>query len=412
MADNDTQANGSPPKPAARRRPARSAGPKARAASSDAKSRSRRETVDVAFALGGLAGNNGHGAALLQAALDVGAKPDLISCTSGQIRWVHRYVQRCGARPRPAESLKDLLLEEIHEVEPTKLGWLDDVILMLKSTAMLNSEEVKARLATVEWPANVVANIGAALARITQNAMDDPMALFAAHRELLQLKPAQTMVPLFEDAFLEEVSDVFKAADIGIMFNAYNVRTGEEYVYLNDRARDVLGVQYGDKKQDSGRVCYQPITPEAVRQGLWLYEYGFADGVDVIDGAYYRQVILGELARAKTIFVARPINRRWIGALPTDEKALLDLKTEVNFNGAYHRERDTIDLVNRMLQKRQIEKQAVDQEGYHEVKVVEIEMTTQESFFDYLREDVGVFDNAYTRAIKQLKEWRDGRTSS
>ena len=43
--------------------------------------------------LGGLAGNNAYGAGVLQAALDKPLKPDMISCTSGQIHWVHRYLK-------------------------------------------------------------------------------------------------------------------------------------------------------------------------------------------------------------------------------------------------------------------------------------------------------------------------------
>ena len=52
------------------------------------------DQTKVAFALGGLAGNNAFGAGFLQAALDLGLAPDMISCTSGQIHWVREYL-RC-----------------------------------------------------------------------------------------------------------------------------------------------------------------------------------------------------------------------------------------------------------------------------------------------------------------------------
>ena len=47
----------------------------------------------IAFALGGLAGNNAHGAGFLHAALERKITPTTISCTSGQIHWVHLYLQ-------------------------------------------------------------------------------------------------------------------------------------------------------------------------------------------------------------------------------------------------------------------------------------------------------------------------------
>ena len=65
---------------------------------------------NVAFAMGGLAGNNAHGAGFLQAALDRGVKPMAISCTSGQILWVYRYLPGlCENRPT---DLREMLCEE------------------------------------------------------------------------------------------------------------------------------------------------------------------------------------------------------------------------------------------------------------------------------------------------------------
>ena len=47
----------------------------------------------IGFALGGLAGNNAHGAGFLQAALDTRVTPEMISCTSGQLLWVWYYLR-------------------------------------------------------------------------------------------------------------------------------------------------------------------------------------------------------------------------------------------------------------------------------------------------------------------------------
>ena len=47
----------------------------------------------LAFALGGLGGNNARGAGFLQAALDEAVEPEMITCTTGQIYWVYRYLE-------------------------------------------------------------------------------------------------------------------------------------------------------------------------------------------------------------------------------------------------------------------------------------------------------------------------------
>ena len=70
-----------------------------------------RGTITVAFALGGLAGNNAHGAGFLQAALDAGVEPLMISCTSGQIRWAFEYLR--GPAARNGASLRDVMEEMI-----------------------------------------------------------------------------------------------------------------------------------------------------------------------------------------------------------------------------------------------------------------------------------------------------------
>ena len=51
-----------------------------------------QEEISVAFAMGGLAGNNAHGAGFLQAALERRIQPKMISCTSGQIGRVNSFV--------------------------------------------------------------------------------------------------------------------------------------------------------------------------------------------------------------------------------------------------------------------------------------------------------------------------------
>ena len=52
-----------------------------------------QEEGSFALALGGLAGNNAHGAGVIEALYRNGKKPKLITCTSGQIRYVEAYLR-------------------------------------------------------------------------------------------------------------------------------------------------------------------------------------------------------------------------------------------------------------------------------------------------------------------------------
>jgi hypothetical protein len=61
----------------------------------------------IGFALGGLGGFNGYGVGFLQAARTLGVKPAIITCTSGMIAWVARWLD--------GEDLEPLLLAQIQE---------------------------------------------------------------------------------------------------------------------------------------------------------------------------------------------------------------------------------------------------------------------------------------------------------
>lgn len=77
----------------------------------------------VAFALGGLAGNNGHGAGFLQAALETGVRPEMISCTSGQLLWVWHYLQLLdsGGGSAKTDSLQVRFADKLNELGPSRL---------------------------------------------------------------------------------------------------------------------------------------------------------------------------------------------------------------------------------------------------------------------------------------------------
>lgn len=354
-----------------------------------------REEVNTGLALGGLGGNNAHGAGVLQAALDHGFTPDLISCTSGQIYWVNHFLKAREAEQPSKGVLRRALEKDIDSATPTKVAPLDDALLVWVGKPQFF------RSALWEFPQNVARNLSDAFGKMLTSASANRQGLFSSYRELFNVWPAQSLVPQFSESFFQEISGNFnQTKNIGIVFNSYDVHSGKENIYLNERARDLLDVAYGKHNRYRQWTVYQPISPEAVREGLWLYEYAKPPrGVSAIDGAYYRDVMLSELTRARTIYVARAINRHWLGSFPSSWIGLQDLKTEVNFNGTYSGERDKIKLMNKLLRYDEaIDPEVAERKGYHHIDLVELEIEIQRGYFDYIHEDVAVFDRAYEAA--------------
>jgi hypothetical protein len=349
------------------------------------------EKPKVAFALGGLAGNNAHGAGFLQAALEHKIRPSYLSCTSGQILWVYRYLL---AGHCEAESLQDMLAEDISGLQPFHQPDADLAYLVVRGKPGVF------RLASYEIALDAYKNMLSAFVDMAHN-----WGRTFYLKEFLGTLPARTMVPLFEDKFFSRISTVFNDSDIAIMFNSYDARQGIEYVHLNGAAREKLGLEPGSKKSYRDRTIYKEITANYVRDGLWLYQYGFVDQYTAIDGAYYRQIILSELADAHKIYIARPINKKWLGDVPKSMLSLEDMKTEINFNGTYHSERDRMLLVNKWVRDGKL-----DRNKFHEIELHEIEIESQECFFDYVFEKMEIFiaardhsARAFAGAIQAMK---------
>jgi hypothetical protein len=230
-------------------------------------------------------------------------------------------------------------------------------------------------------------------------------------QEVLQAIPGRTLVPLFPDEFFRGISDVLNESDIGIVFNSYNPIKGCEQVHLNDAARTLLSKKKDPEafKKDRkstyrDRTIYKDISKDAVRDGLWIYQYGFDQKSSAfLDGAYYRSVVLGELVYAKEIYVVRPINFRWIGALPNNYIGIEDLKTEVAFDGTYAGERHQIKLINKLLEKKEL-----SSNKYHNIRLHEIEIKVQRGYFDYVFENLEVFDKAVTQSEKCFDDLHSG----
>lgn len=357
----------------------------------------------VAFALGGLAGNNAHGGGFLQAALDQRVEPLMISCTSGQLRWVKHYL---AAREQGA-SLRSIMAAEVAELHKT--GNLNTDVAML---GLFGKAKVF-RPAYEHLLPDLMRNASEAYAKLLKSQGN---VLLADH--LMSLLPGRSLVPEFEPAYFDAIRDAFNTAPMGIAFNAYNPQQGIEYVYVNPKARELLQVSTkpaakakADEGSDAASTSHRPyrfyrdIDAAAVRDALWLYQYGFYDkDSQFVDGAYFRDMMLAELVVADLIFSVRPINHKWIGELPRSYQAVEDLKTEVGFNGAYAAERDQITLINKLLSKNYLDpKQG---RGFHHVELVELELATQRGYFDYMLESQAVFNASEQMAIAKFAELR------
>lgn len=350
-------------------------------------------THSMAFALGGLAGNNAFGAGFLEAARGQDIVPSMISCTSGQIFWVYKYLQ-CRD---DGVSLRELLAEEIAKVTTT-----GNINVDMASVALWGRPGVF-RPAYLEYATDLLSNSLQAWQHILASSSKSFLL-----QEALQTLPGRVLVPLFPPAFFKTISDAFNTSDIGIAFNSYNPLDGCEYVHLNPRARELLtekskrknAYDKGQPSKHRERTTYDDITPETVRDGLWIYQYGFDQKQGFfLDGAYYRQIMLAEMVYATDIFVVRPISYRWIGAPPTSQVGIEDLKTEVGFNGAYAGERHQIALINTL-----VERGDLSPEKYHHIKLHEIEIGQQRGFMDYIFEKLEVFDEAYAASVAALEQ--------
>lgn len=345
------------------------------------KASSVNRPLEVAFAVGGLGGNNCHGAGFLQAALDTGIKPQLISFTSGQVLWVSRYLAAM-ADSSPDSILRKQLAEDIEALESFHQPDFDLLFLGLfgKRGAI--------RPARHEVLLDLVKN----MTRSFERMIEDPRHIFFT-KEFMSTLPARQLVMDFSDEFFQAMSDAFNGcSDIGLVFNSFDPSQGMEIVHLNERAKAILGIEAGDQSSYRTRTLYKDIKPQYVRDALWIYQYGFEDN-SMLDGAFYRQIILSEVAPARTIFVARPINYKWLGSMPNCMVEVEDMKLEIAFNGSYQGERDKLMLINRLIADG-----ILAGTKYHEIDLHEIEPETQESFFDYIFEDTDVFDRSREKA--------------
>ena len=356
-----------------------------------------REQVKTAFALGGYAGHNYHGLGFLHASLEMHVEPDMISCTSGQIYWVWNYLF----------ARKNTLQDQPHAQNKANLEQLAEADLVKGPKPGLASyPEILQDMHSMYL--NYLKKFSD-LSPITGATFENWVASAEAHFINFTLSniPAHVLDPAVDESLCQQIAEDFNAVeDIGIVFNSYNPLEGVEYVHLNPRAEHILDRKPNKpssfRNSDYHKTIYKPIVGESVKNALWIYEYGF-HGQTFLDGAYFRQIMLGELARAKTIYVARPVRFNWLSELPISYGDKETLKTEIFFNSAYYGEKFRIELVNRMLRDRVINTDIIDEQKYHLVEIIEIPIRVQKAFASFLSEDMEVFRQAYEEGKANLK---------
>ncbi len=406
------------------------------------------EPNGIGFALGGLAGNNAHGAGFLQAALDTRVTPEMISCTSGQLLWVWYYLRLLNKDRNVScdGTLEGRFKDELDKLSP--LALMFDAV----PTPWPPTEEFVRRAADLSrnWPfardftwwwltlfgkkdryQPCVQSMSLDVLRNAQQSTNDLLEKMLKGKLgdaflvefLANIAPNRVLKPDFSQEFFDKISDTFNSSEMGIVFNSYQPGSYEgtqgpvEYIHINEVAREKLGREYGTPASYRAHTKYARITPDAVRSALWLYMYGFDDAEKRVDGAYYREMILSELCAPTIdrIFAVRPLNAEWKGPLPTTFPAGKDLETEVSFNGAYIGERDKIDLMNKVGSDMRDILEHLTKTGvpvpdqlrdkldkYHQIDVIGVDIETQRGYFDYVFEDMDTFCRGKALGRKHL----------
>lgn len=416
-----------------------------------------KPNVEIAFSLGGVGGNNGFGAGFLQQAIDSSVVPQIIACTSGQVYWVAEYLSclRYGqALFSKATSIEQLFRENLDEQTPYglllqelkkhfdfaaagDLSGLTPTMVRLSDVLPFSRDIVSAWFAlhgkderfrllpAQEWLAEFMANAFNAGGTVAKHALTGTLGSLFLTQECAKTLPARQAQPLFKDEFFKTIGDIFleegrRDDGIGIVFNSYNAKQGEECIYANERAQKLLCPDVEKRSQYSKwrrNAKYQDLDHKghAVRASLWLYQYGFTDRDTLTDGAYFRDVMLGEACAKgiRKIYSVRPISTRWIGDLPKSYIESEDYKTEVGFNGMFAGEMDKMNLIRKVSDdfKKFVEECAHDglqlpekivkyfTDRYPPIEVVSIEpINRNRGYFDYVFEDIALFDEGKMRA--------------
>jgi hypothetical protein len=335
-----------------------------------------------AIALGGLAGNNAHGAGFLEALRRSGKKPQMVTCTSGQILHVAKWLQ--------GVDIQEFFEESMQQTQPFG-SWLDANLIYKQ----LSADSQVIRPSTSEFPFDVMATLGRSWIR----AWSDPKN-FSFFREAFNVMPARSLIPAFPPDFYSGIADALNGTEIGIVFNAYNFEEGCETVYMNEAALKLTGKSIGPHQAKSW-IDYQPITAATAEQALYLYQYGFKNSTQTVDGAYVRDVVLSEIPSENNeidrIAAIRPQPDNWLGGPPLSNVDLQSLQTQVAFNATYIGERERIRLMNRLAERFKDDTQP------RQIAILELPLAEARTWWDYVVESEQIFRSAYWRAVELIK---------
>jgi len=383
--------------------------------------------TDISFALGGLGGFNAHGVGFLQAALEKQINPQNISCTSGQIYWTWRYLLQKNGQLDPFTQQPVNIAQEIQQQIEHSNRYPPPWDTMNATAMVLKGDPAVFRPAISEYWGNFFAPL-----KITTNPAPDICRTSDIWQQLAtdffnRLLPAQIFVPVREAAKLQQIGvDIAKETEVGVMFNAFDAKKGQEVLFVNQALLNHLNKAGNDKYGHGKKVnhtlmyCLDPANPEACRQAvqgaLWLYLYGFkneelaSSAFDskilseeslLLDGAYHRQFIIRELCNCSDyIYSVRPQSLEWKKPMPSNQLQTMNLVTQLWFNASYSGEIAKIALINDLLDKCKL----AEGHNYRKIKLITIEYECAISFYEYFVERDSVYLGAYQQSLKKFTE--------
>lgn len=111
----------------------------------------------------------------------------------------------------------------------------------------------------------------------------------------------------------------------------------------------------------------------------------------MVDGAYHRELIIGELNVFKKIIAARPCNTKWIAKLPSNYLESQTLQIAMWMNGSVDSQIEAIELMNRII-KQKGNTVKLDGRDLHPIEIVRAEMRVKYGFFDFFVETLAYFN--------------------
>ncbi len=374
------------------------------------------DMLSVALALGGLGGFNNHVGGVLSASLEGDVHPALISCTSGAVAWTAAYLQAIHAGLPKDQQIAKLRAAAQQSATRTTILPRD---FRVANDALIGLFGLPG-LARPMWP-NYFLNLfwPPSLKALTQRPSEIAWTNDLADR-LLPAGWAESTRSATDFAEIADALTQTQAAppkQVGVVFNAYDPNRCEEILFLNraaaawlDPARTRVGTDGSSPRQK-----YRAINDTAVRAALRLFAYGFDwkvwDPVEqiertLVDGAYYRQVILSELHGFDLILSARPLNEKYKSDLPSNSLGSLNLQTEALFNGSYQGQRDAIELINTLTRANPAAPPALHGHPTRLVTVEAVDIMTSYGFFDYFVETLDTFDQGVQQTRQAIARQR------